>query len=114
MDNDIEPTEEISINKDQADCLLIVLTQHYELINMRLDDVKKPEKVVEIKDYLIGQGLSPEDVDKHMEEAQALDESLKATIPTILSEIKEIYPMLADRSNPASRIIMPEPTWKKK
>ncbi len=109
MEDEIEPCEEISLNKDQADCLLIVLTQHYDLAKYRIAN-HKPDQSIQL--LLDQYEMTREEAEEKVKEFHALDISTIATIPSILAEIKEVYPMLEKRSKPESRIIKP-PSWKK-
>lgn len=107
-----EPTEEISLNKDQADALLIILSQHYDLANFRIKR-HKDHRDEAIANLLAQYQVTQEEAEKTVDEFNALDISTVATIPCILTEIKEIYPMLEQRSKVESRIKIVQPTWKK-
>lgn len=106
-----EPTEEISINKDQADCLLIVLTQHYEYTRMQ---IANHDEEASVKMLLAEYEVTEEKAREQVREFNALNISTHATIPGILSEIKEIYPMLSERGKVESRIKIVAPSWTKK
>lgn len=106
-----KPTEEISLDKDQADCLLIVLNQHAELLAYRVENFEKhlPDQIrLMMENYEV----SLEEVTKIAHDGNSLDKAMLETIPGILQEVKEIYPMLEERSKFENKIIT-APRWKK-
>lgn len=106
-----KPTAELSLDKDQVDALLIILTQDLEFRQFKVKNIQtsKHDAINSIRIHL---NCSEELAIKTIDEQIALDQSLLITIPGILTELKELYPYLQERTK-KSQIVIPKPSWKR-
>lgn len=106
------PTAEVSFDKDQVDCLLIVCNNQKMILT---DQIKNFQRLKEDSmNYLMhNYEVSKEEAEDHLNQQHALNQSLLMTLPGVIKELLEMYPYLQEKTK-ESQIIIPKPTWKRR
>ena len=116
MDGDNEITTTIIVNKAQLDTIIIALNDSKYSCQERIKWANRMSELT-YNQYLEmdaedGEAIIPkEKFQEVIESTRGLAQFALDQIPSIMTEIKEVYPELEDREEKANKIIIPKPGW---